>query len=152
LGPPPAPRRRRGRAPARRRPHRGHVLLRESGVRGTLAPPLRHRRGGRRAGGAEGEAPPTRPGDRAAVRGGARVSVDPQGVGVAALRRAAEAHGVPVIRRHVFLCADQTKPKCAPREETLVSWDYLKRRIDELKLEGVVGLYRTKANCLRICL
>ena len=73
-------------------------------------------------------------------------------VDVAALRRAAEAHGVPGIRRHVFLCADQTKPKCAPREETLGAWGYLKRRIDELRLEGVVGLYRTKANCLRICL
>jgi (2Fe-2S) ferredoxin len=80
------------------------------------------------------------------------VSVDPRGVDVEALRRAAEAHGVPTIRRHVFLCADQTKPKCAPREETLVAWDYLKRRIEELRLAGEVGLYRTKANCLRICL
>lgn len=59
--------------------------------------------------------------------------------------------GVDGIRRHVFLCCDQTKPKCAPREESLVSWDYLKKRIAELKLEGVTGLYRTKANCLQIC-
>ena len=69
-----------------------------------------------------------------------------------AVRRAAEALDVPRIRRHVFLCADQTKPKCAPREETLVAWDYLKQRLKELKLEGVTGLYRTKANCLQICL
>ena len=56
------------------------------------------------------------------------------------------------IKRHIFLCADQTKPKCAPQEEGLASWDYLKRRLEELgltKAESVV--YRTKANCLRIC-
>ena len=68
------------------------------------------------------------------------------------LRAVAEKLGVPELRRHIFLCADQTKPKCAPREATLVAWDYLKRRIEALKLEGEVGLYRTKANCLRICL
>ncbi|HYR44119.1 MAG TPA: (2Fe-2S) ferredoxin domain-containing protein [Terriglobia bacterium] len=56
------------------------------------------------------------------------------------------------IRRHIFLCADQTKPTCAPREEGLASWNYLKKRLEELgltKAENVV--YRTKANCLRIC-
>jgi (2Fe-2S) ferredoxin len=63
----------------------------------------------------------------------------------------AQRLGVPGIRRHVFLCCDQTKPKCSTREESLVSWDYLKRRIKELQLEGVTGLYRTKANCLQIC-
>lgn len=69
-----------------------------------------------------------------------------------ALRRAADKLGVPEIRRHVFLCADQTKPKCAPREEGLEAWEYLKRRIKELQLEEVTGLYRTKANCLQVCL
>ncbi len=68
-----------------------------------------------------------------------------------ALRRVAEALGVGRIRRHVFLCADQTKPKCSTREDSLASWNYLKRRIKELKLEGVTDLYRTKANCLQIC-
>jgi (2Fe-2S) ferredoxin len=56
------------------------------------------------------------------------------------------------IRRHIFLCADQTKPTCAPKEEGLASWNYLKKRLEELgltKAENVV--YRTKANCLRIC-
>ena len=56
------------------------------------------------------------------------------------------------IRRHIFLCADQTKPKCAPREATVESWDYLKKRLTETKLTGAEGcVYRTKANCLRIC-
>lgn len=56
------------------------------------------------------------------------------------------------IRRHIFLCADQTNPKCAPKEEGLTSWDYLKRRLEELGLTRADDcVYRTKANCLRIC-
>ena len=56
---------------------------------------------------------------------------------------------IPQIRRHIFLCADQTKPKCCSKESGLESWDYLKRRLAELGLLDRV--YRTKANCLRIC-
>lgn len=55
------------------------------------------------------------------------------------------------INRHIFLCCDQTKPKCCDKAAGLVSWDYLKRRLDELKLSGRGGIYRTKANCLRLC-
>ena len=56
------------------------------------------------------------------------------------------------IRRHIFLCADQTKPACAPKEEGLASWDYLKKRLEELGLtKAESAIYRTKANCLRIC-
>jgi (2Fe-2S) ferredoxin len=56
------------------------------------------------------------------------------------------------IRRHIFLCADQTKPTCAPKEEGLASWDYLKRRLEELGLTKTDEcVYRTKANCLRVC-
>src|SRR5271165_7132538 len=53
------------------------------------------------------------------------------------------------IRRHIFLCCDQTKPKCCSKEAGLESWDYLKARLQELGLLDHV--YRTKANCLRIC-
>jgi (2Fe-2S) ferredoxin len=65
-------------------------------------------------------------------------------------------YGVGRIARHMFLCADQTEPKCAPKERTLVAWEYLKRRLTELGLtsgEGPPGgvVYRTKANCLRMC-
>ena len=66
-------------------------------------------------------------------------------------RRAAEAAGVPHIRRHIFLCCDQTKPNCSTREQSLAAWEYLKRRLQELGLTGAGGIYRTKANCLRIC-
>ena len=56
---------------------------------------------------------------------------------------------IPQIRRHIFLCSDQTKPKCCSKESGLESWEYLKRRLAELGLLDRV--YRTKANCLRVC-
>ena len=65
--------------------------------------------------------------------------------------RTIEGLGVQAIRRHIFLCCDQTKPKCCDREESLEAWDYLKRRLEELQLTGQGGIYRTKANCLRVC-
>ena len=55
------------------------------------------------------------------------------------------------IKYHIFLCCDQTKPKCCPVEVGLESWDYLKQRLAELKLTGEGGVYRTRANCLRVC-
>ena len=58
--------------------------------------------------------------------------------------------GIPAIRRHIFLCCDQTNPKCCSKEAGLEAWDYLKRRLAELGLLDRV--YRTKANCLRVCL
>lgn len=59
--------------------------------------------------------------------------------------------GVPVARRHIFLCCDQTTPKCCDKARSLVAWDYLKRRLKELELSDQGGVLRTKANCLRIC-
>jgi (2Fe-2S) ferredoxin len=66
------------------------------------------------------------------------------------LRECAEAVGIPAARRHIFLCADQTTPKCSERADSLASWDYLKRRLKELGLSEA-GIARTKANCLRVC-
>jgi (2Fe-2S) ferredoxin len=60
--------------------------------------------------------------------------------------------GIGNIKRHIFLCAEQTKAKCAPIEETNASWDYLKKRLAETGLmQGENCVFRTKANCLRIC-
>ena len=60
--------------------------------------------------------------------------------------------GLEKFRRHIFLCTDQTKPKCAPKEAGLAAWDFLKRRLKELNLVGPEPLvYRSKANCLRVC-
>ncbi len=61
------------------------------------------------------------------------------------------AVGADRIRRHLFLCADQTKPKCSTREESTAAWEYLKRRLKELNLTGDGGVFRTKANCLQVC-
>jgi len=60
--------------------------------------------------------------------------------------------GLEKYKRHIFLCADQTEPKCAPKEKGLESWEFLKQRLKELYLGGPEPLvYRTKANCLRVC-
>jgi (2Fe-2S) ferredoxin len=67
------------------------------------------------------------------------------------LLAAAARAGLPPARRHIFLCCDQTTPKCCDRERSLAAWDYLKRRLRELGLSEAGGVARTKANCLRVC-
>ena len=86
------------------------------------------------------------------------------------LESIAEALSIPVARRHIFLCADQSNPRCAPREETNRLWAHLKSRLKELdvstappKWQGDMGVdpdpvtpgtgsvLRTKADCLRVC-
>ena len=63
----------------------------------------------------------------------------------------AQSIGVPVARRHIFLCCDQTKPKCCEKDRGLAAWDFLKGRLKELGLSEQGGILRTKVNCLRIC-
>ena len=67
------------------------------------------------------------------------------------LRSVADSIGVPVAARHIFLCCDQTNPKCCEKERGLAAWEFLKRRLKELGLSEQGGIMRTKANCLRIC-
>ena len=68
------------------------------------------------------------------------------------LQTAVETLGIGKFRRHIFLCTDAAEPKCCPREKSLESWEFLKRRLKELNLVGAEPLvYRTKANCLRVC-
>ena len=69
----------------------------------------------------------------------------------AKLARAACKLGIDRIERHIFLCADQTKPKCCSRTEGMESWEFLKERLKELDLTGDGGVFRTKANCFRVC-
>src|SRR3954463_4377195 len=59
--------------------------------------------------------------------------------------------GVPVARRHIFLCCDQTTPKCCDKERGTTAWEFLKKRLKELGLSDQGGILRTKANCLKIC-
>lgn len=69
-----------------------------------------------------------------------------------ALQTAVENLGIKSFCRHIFLCAGPTEPKCSPAEQSLAAWDFLKRRLAELNLVGPrPAIYRTKANCLRVC-
>ena len=65
--------------------------------------------------------------------------------------KVADTIGVPVARRHIFLCAEQTKPKCCDMERGVAAWEFLKQRLKELGLSEQGGILRSKANCLRIC-
>lgn len=68
------------------------------------------------------------------------------------LQSAVTALGLEKFKRHIFLCTDAAEPKCCPREQTLASWNFLKNRLNELKLTGANPLvFRTKAACLRVC-
>ena len=87
------------------------------------------------------------------------------------LESIANALSVPNVERHIFLCADQSNPRCASREYTNELWRHLKSRLKELdiatappKWQGQMDhdpeepvapgggkVLRTKADCLRIC-
>lgn len=73
-----------------------------------------------------------------------------------ALVACATSLGIPQIQRHVFICADQTLPKCCDQAASLEAWEYLKTRLKELQLDRPtsdrpMSVFRTKANCLRVC-
>jgi (2Fe-2S) ferredoxin len=66
------------------------------------------------------------------------------------LEAAVEKLNLGAQARHVFLCVGG---KCASPEQGLASWEHLKRRLRELRLQDVTGgVLRTKADCLRICM
>lgn len=73
----------------------------------------------------------------------------------ATLQTCVENLGITAIDRHVFICADQTKPKCCDKAASIEAWDYLKKRLKTLGLDKVSAdsphVFRTKANCLRVC-
>ncbi|MCX6603313.1 MAG: hypothetical protein NTV52_06945 [Acidobacteria bacterium] len=63
-----------------------------------------------------------------------------------------EKLGLDQVGRHIFLCADQTKAVCCSTEEGLRAWEFLKSRVAELGLMTARPcVFRTKANCLRVC-
>jgi (2Fe-2S) ferredoxin len=69
------------------------------------------------------------------------------------LAEAKESLGLEKFKRHIFLCADQTEAECCSKKEGLEAWDYLKKRLKELGLVGPQPkVFRTKANCLRVCI
>ncbi len=67
------------------------------------------------------------------------------------LRTKLDRLNITGIKHHIFLCCDQSKANCCDVEQGLASWDFLKRRLSELGLSDRGGVYRSKANCLRVC-
>ena len=59
--------------------------------------------------------------------------------------------GIGNIKRHIFLCCDQSKAKCCDKTIGMASWHYLKQRLEALGLSQNGEIFRTKANCLRVC-
>ncbi len=88
------------------------------------------------------------------------------------LETIAGALSIGRLQQHIFLCADQTTPKCCDRENTTEVWQYLKSRLKDLGLasappqwrgDGTISdrnavaepgsgtIARSKVDCLRIC-
>ncbi len=58
--------------------------------------------------------------------------------------------GVGRLRRHLFIC---TGPDCADAQQGDAAWEYLKKRMKQLNIAGRDGpCYRTRCQCLRICI
>lgn len=58
--------------------------------------------------------------------------------------------GVGKLTRHLFICLG---PDCVDPQAGEKTWEHIKRRLKELKLAGPDGpCYRTKCQCLRICI
>ena len=53
--------------------------------------------------------------------------------------------------RHIFLCCEQTNPKCCSLESGRASWEHLKARLKDNGLGIQYGIKRTRANCLQVC-
>jgi hypothetical protein len=75
-----------------------------------------------------------------AEQGGTAMSIDDE------LRAKAAEYLVGDYARHIFICADQTEPKCSTKEASIESWNYLKKRLKNLNLSlASGGVYRTKS-------
>ena len=87
------------------------------------------------------------------------------------LERIASALSIGGLQRHLFVCAEQTAPRCSTFEASSDVWTYTKRRMKDLELAGAPPRWRgftddpapqdsphgnaialrTKVDCLRIC-
>lgn len=79
------------------------------------------------------------------------VTEDTADAKTADIARKVKALKIANIQRHIFLCCDQTEPNCSQKGKSLESWSFLKQRLNDLGLAPKGIVFRTKANCLRIC-
>lgn len=57
-----------------------------------------------------------------------------------------------VQRRHVLMCLDSEQKSCCDYELSLKSWEYLRDRLKELKLNIPIGpIHRGRTHCLGVC-
>ena len=58
--------------------------------------------------------------------------------------------GVGKLSRHLFICLG---PDCIDQQAGEQVWDYIKKRMKQLNIAGETGpCFRTKCDCLRICI
>jgi (2Fe-2S) ferredoxin len=58
--------------------------------------------------------------------------------------------GVGKLTRHLFICGG---PDCCDPAAGEQTWEYVKKRMKQLNIAGPDGpCYRTRCNCLRICI
>ena len=58
--------------------------------------------------------------------------------------------GIGKLTRHLFICLG---PDCVEPADGEKTWEYIKKRMKELNLAGADGpCYRTKCQCLRVCI
>lgn len=68
------------------------------------------------------------------------------------LSKKANDLGLSNIKRHIFICVDPSDAKCCSTKKGLESWKFLKKRLKELNLSDNGEIYRSKVNCLRVCM
>lgn len=79
--------------------------------------------------------------------------------------------GIGGLERHIFLCAQQSNPRCSGYEQSSAVWQHLKRRLKAMDLSsapapwrgtdpgapppptprGTGSILRSKVDCFRIC-
>lgn len=68
-----------------------------------------------------------------------------------AARRAARKLSIDATQRHLLLCYDKKREKCADRSQMTEAYKYLKKRLKELKLSKRGGVLLSPTQCFDVC-
>jgi (2Fe-2S) ferredoxin len=113
-------------------------------------------------GASPGGGPPAPPAARPAAPGAGPVALPPgpRPEGRARAEELVAKLATAAPKRHILLCAEPTKAKCADAAVGREVWEHLKRRTKELGLDALkppddgphaACVLRTKVDCLRVC-